>query len=65
MSWTGYCVQGDHANCPDHIEDSYECDCPHHLTMDHVLQLPAPGVEGVPADECGECGISADLHLTN
>jgi hypothetical protein len=28
---TGYCVMGEHADCPDTAEDSFTCSCPCHL----------------------------------
>ena len=28
---TGYCVQGNHQECPDTKKDTYACSCPCHL----------------------------------
>ena len=28
---TGYCATGDHANCPDSLNDTFSCSCPCHL----------------------------------
>lgn len=37
--------------------DSHDTFTAEHEPFDHEPMLPAPGVENVPADECGECGL--------
>lgn len=33
---SGACVQGDHSECPDSIDDTGTCSCPCHLIGDTV-----------------------------
>jgi hypothetical protein len=30
---SGYCVSGEHENCPDSIKDDYICACPCHIAQ--------------------------------
>lgn len=31
---SGFCVVGDHENCPDSKNDTGACSCPHHLEQE-------------------------------
>lgn len=67
MGWTYDCAKENHKECPDTKKDSYQCDCPCHLTIEVTPTCDIcgrPDGAGVP-DWNGETGnhLSCEIDV--